>query len=109
MRFSNYFALGFAWLSLAPFAFSQPPGQDARALATFQDALKRDRFDVNIGAPAVLNLAAGWCAGTPLPGFDHALYANNQPYLQILVPKSAQEPGQLSGVFQLALREAIVL
>ena len=33
MRIQRYFALGLAWLSLAPYALSQPPGQDARALA----------------------------------------------------------------------------
>jgi hypothetical protein len=109
MSIQHYFALGLAWLSLAPCALSQPPGQDARALAAFQDALRQDGFDVSTGAPAVVNLVASWCAGTPFPGFDSALYSNNQPYLQLRVPKSAQEPGQLTGAFQLDPAEAIVL
>jgi hypothetical protein len=92
-----------------PSALSQRAGQHPHALTTFTNTLERDGFDVNTGAPAILNLVAGWCAGTPLPGFDHALYANNQPYLQLLVPKSAQEPGQLAGPFQLGPQEAIVL
>lgn len=109
MRTHSYLALGLAWLTLAPCAFSQPPGQDARSLVAFQNALNQDGFLVNAGAPAVLNLVAGWCAGTPFPGFDHALYANNQPYLQLLIPKSAEQPGQLAGAFQLGPQEAIVL
>jgi hypothetical protein len=109
MKIQRYFVFGLAWLSVAPYALSQPPGQDARALFAFRDALNQDGFDVNPGAAAVLNLVAGWCSGTPLPGFDHALYANNQPYLQLLIPKSAQEPGQLAGVFQLGPQEAVVL
>ena len=109
MRIEHNLIIGLACLSLAPCAFPQPPGQDARALAAFQNALTRDGFDVNAGASAVMNLVQGWCAGTPFPGFDHALYANNQPYLQLLVPKSAQEPNQLTGPFQLGPEEAIVL
>jgi len=107
MTIQGYLAVGLAWLSLAPCAFSQPPGQDTRALAVFQDALKQDEFDVNAGAAGVLNLVAAWCSSTP--GVDHALYSNSQPYLQLLVPKSAQEPGQLTSIFQLEPSEAIVL
>jgi hypothetical protein len=96
-------------LLLAPCAFSQRAGQDPDALVRFQNALKQDGFGVTAGAAVILNPVAGWCAGTPLLGFDHAIYANNQPYLQLLVPKSAQEPNQLTGPFQLRADEAIVL
>jgi hypothetical protein len=41
MKMQLYFALGLAWLGLAPCAFSQLPKQDARALAALQDALKQ--------------------------------------------------------------------
>jgi hypothetical protein len=108
MRIQGYFAVGLAWLSLAPCAFSQPSGRDDRALAAFQNALKQDGFDVNTGATTVFNPVEAWCAGTPIPGYDHALYANNQPYLQLLVSKSAKDPG-LTGNFQLGPQEAIVL
>ena len=87
---------------------SQPPEKDARSLTAFQNALRLDGFDVNAGATTVINPVASWCAGTPPPGYDNALYANNQPYLQMLVPKSAQDPN-LSGNFQLGPQEAIVL
>ena len=108
MTIPRYLALGLAWLSLAPCAVSQPPVQDARALAAFQDALKQDGFNVNPGATIALNLVALWCAGTPFPGFDSAIYSNNQQYLQLLAPKSAQEPAPTS-LFQLDPAEAIVL
>jgi hypothetical protein len=107
MRIQRYFVLGLAWISLSLCAFSQPPGQDGRALAAFQNALKQDGFDVNPGAAAAINLVAAWCISTP--GVDSALYSNNQPYLQLLVPKSAQDPGQLTSIFQLGPEEAIVL
>ena len=87
---------------------SQPPEKDARSLTAFQNALRLDGFDVNAGATTVINPVASWCAGTPLPGYDNALYANNQPYLQLLVSKSAQDAG-LTGNFQLGPEEAIVL
>lgn len=96
-------------LLLVPCAFAQQAGQDPKALVKFQNALKQDGFDVNPGAAAALNLVGAWCAGTPVPGFDHAVYSNNQPYLQLLVPKSAQEPDELISVFQLGPQEAIVL
>jgi hypothetical protein len=46
-----------------------------------------------------------YCAGTA----DSALYANNEPYAQVQVPKSAQEPLQLSSIFRLRPDEAVVL
>lgn len=107
MRVQRFLAFGLAWLGLTLCAFSQSPGQDHRALAAFRKALRQDGFHVNTGATTVLNLVAAWCASTP--GFDHALYSNNQPYLQLLVPKSTQEPGQLTSNFQLGPEEAIVL
>jgi hypothetical protein len=92
-------------------ALSQPAGQRPDALKTFTNALERDGFDVNTGATAAINVVAAWCAGTTIPGFpfDHALYSNNQPYLGLRVPISAQEPGKLTGPFKLGPEEAIVL
>jgi hypothetical protein len=100
--------LGLAWLCLAPWALSQPPQKDARSLTAFQNALRRDGFNVNTGATTIINPVAAWCAGTPLPGYNDALYANNQPYLQLLVSKSAQD-ANLTGNFQLDPAEAIVV
>lgn len=101
----------FAMLSImllpAPYAFAQPSGQDPFALARFQDALRQDGFDVTPGAVVPWNPAAAWCANTP--GVDSALYFNIEPYIQVQVPASAQEPKQLSGQFHLDSREAVVL
>lgn len=111
MRIHSYLALGLAWLSLAPCAYSQPPGQETRSLAAFKDALDRDGFAVNSGDPIIVNLVEAWCNGA-IPSwipFNHALYSNSQPYLGLRVPKSAADPATLSPIFQLALREAIVL
>jgi hypothetical protein len=111
MKIQRYFALGLAWLCLAPLAFSQPPGQDARALAAFQNALKQDGFDVNQGVAGPLNLVERWCTGTlpPWIPFDHALYSNSQPYLVMAAPKSASEPMDMSPLFRLGPQEAIVV
>ncbi len=112
MRTRYYFVLGLACLSLAPSAFSQPPGHDARALGAFEDALKQDGFDVNPGAAFRVNLVEAWC-NNRIPSwvpFDHALYSNSQPYLVPAVPKSASasESKILSPLFQLGPQEAIV-
>lgn len=113
MTLLRYFALGLAWLSLAPCALAQPPGQDARALVAFQNALKQDGFDVNAGAAFPLNLVKAWCTDTVPAWFpyDHALYSNSQPYVGLRVPKSASEPEpeKLTPIFQLGPAEAIVL
>ena len=109
MTIQRYFVLGLAWLSLAPSAFSQPAGRDPNALIRFQNSLQQDGFDVNPGAAIALNFVAAWCAGTPFPGIDGAGYSNNQQYLQLLVPKSAQKPAELTSVFQVDPAEAIVL
>ncbi len=111
MRIQRYLALGLAWLSLAPCAFSETPGEDARALAAFQYWVQREGFDVNAGATIALNFVASWCEGAPLPGIEGAGYSNNQQYLQLLVPKSAQEPepAKLTNPFQMDPAEAIVL
>jgi hypothetical protein len=111
MRIQRYFTLGLAWFSLGPCAFSQPSGQDVRALAAFQDVLKRDGFDVNPGVASPINLVERWCTNT-LPAwlpFNHALYSNSQPYLVVAVPKSASDPGNLFPLFKLGPAEAIVL
>lgn len=112
MRFQHFLMLGLAWLCLAPWALSQPPNpnKDARSLTAFQNALRRDGFDVNAGRPLEINLVQAWCNST-LPDwipFNHALYSNSQPYLAPAVPKSAAEPGTLSPLFQLGRDEAIV-
>jgi hypothetical protein len=88
---------------------AQAPGKGDAALATFQTALEQDGFAVHPGDTIALNFVGSWCAGTPLPGYDSALYSNNQRYLQLRVPKSAQQPRQLTSVFQLDPAEAIVL
>jgi hypothetical protein len=92
---------------IVPFAFAQRAGQDPRALAKFQDALDRDGFNVTPGAVVVWNLVEQWCANTP--GVDSALYLNKEPYLLMLVPKSAEEPGLLYPDFKIEPDEAIVL
>ena len=105
MTISRYLALGLAWLSLAPCTFSQPPGQDARALAAFQNALKQDGFDVTPGAAVAWNPAAAYCANQA----ESALYFNKEPYLLALVPQSGQPPSPSSGEFQLSSGEAVVM
>jgi hypothetical protein len=92
-------------LTLVPCAFSQRTGQDSSALARFQNALKHNGFDVTAGVALAWNPAAAYCAGTA----DSAMYTNNEPYLQLLVPKSVQEPNQLNNSFQLNAAEAVVL
>ena len=96
-----------AVLLQVPCVFPQQAIQDHKALDKFQIALKRDGFDVNTGGVDVWNLAADWCAKKP--GVTSAIYFNNQPYLQFLVPKSTQEPDQLSRTFKLQEDEAIVV
>lgn len=93
-------------LLLLPCAFAQQAGQDLNSLARFQNALRQDGFDVTPGAAVAWNLAAEWCANTP--GVDSAMYFNIEPYLQVLVPKSAQEP-QPTNPFRLGAAEAVVL
>ena len=110
MRLQHY-VVALACLGLTPAAYSQPPGQDTRAIGAFQDALEQDGFDVNPGAVFRINLVEAWCKDK-LPSwipFDHALYSNSQPYLAPAVPKSASESKILSPLFQLGRGEAIVL
>jgi hypothetical protein len=89
-------------LLLAPCAFAQQAGQDPNSLVRFKNALNQEGFDVNPGLAGSVNLPEQWCAGT----IDNALYANNEPYLQVQVPNSA---GQLSTEFRLRPDEAVVL
>ena len=96
-----------AVLLQAPCVFPQQSIQDSKQLAKFKNALKQDKFVVNTGGVGVWNLAADWCAEKP--GVTSAIYFNNQPYLQFLVPKSTQEPDQLSRTFKLQEDEAIVV
>ena len=89
-----------------PCALAQRAGQDANALVRFQKALERDGFYVTPGVAAAWNLPADWCAYTP--GIDNALYANNEPYVALQIPKSADDR-TLTRYFQLGPDEAIVL
>ena len=92
----------------APSALAQSAGQKPSALTSFTNALNQDGFDVRIGTASVWNLVEQWCAGTH--GVDSALFLNVEPYLQVLVPKSAQEPsGAPTSDFHLGADEAIVL
>ena len=64
-------------LLLPSYAFAQRGRQDPRdliALANFKNALDRDGFDVSTGATTIINPVASWCAGTPIPGYDTALF-----------------------------------
>lgn len=94
-----------AAMLLSPGAYAQRADRDLKALGKFQDALRADGFDVAPGLAGALNLPEEWCAGMA----DNALYANNEPYAQVQVPASAQEPRQLSPYFQLRPDEAVVL
>jgi len=88
---------------------AQAPGKGDAGLAAFRTALEQDGFEVHRGDTTALNFVGLWCAGTPIPGYGSALYSNNQRYLQLLVPRSAKQPEQLTSVFQLDPAEAIVL
>ena len=105
MKRKWYPALLWFCLPLAPCAFSQPPGQDTRALQAFQNALKQEGFDVTAGAAVAWNPAAAYCANQT----DSALYFNKEPYLLALVPQSGQPPSPSSGEFQLGSEEAVVM
>jgi hypothetical protein len=109
MRIQHYFMLGLAWLCLVPSALAQLPARDTRSLNAFQEALTRDGFFVNPGSTQALNFVELWCAGTPFPGIEGAGYSNSQQYLQLLVPKSTEDPGTKTNIFQLDPDEAIVL
>lgn len=91
-------------------AFAHPMGLhplNTKALSRFQHALKQDGFEVSYGRAEAWNATAEWCDGK----VDTAQGFNNEPYLQVLVPKSAQEPGYpaLAGEFRLRQDEAVVL
>jgi len=92
-------------LLLVPCAFAQRAEHHPTSLARFQNELERDGFDVTPGAAVAWNLVAQYCANE----VDSAMYLNNEPYIQVLVPKSAQEPDQLSSDFKLRPDEAIVM
>jgi hypothetical protein len=86
-------------LLLVPCAFAKHAGPDSQALTRFRDAMTREGFDVSLGATHALNAPVEWCAGK----IDSALYANNEPYFQVVVPP------QLVKNFRLRQDEAIVL
>jgi len=102
--------LVFAVFVIVPGVFAQPMGQDplsTKALFRFQNALKQDGFDVSYGRAEAWNPTADWCDGI----IDSAQGVNNEPYLQVLVPKSAQDRGYpgLTQDFQPRQDEAIVV
>lgn len=107
---SAFLSVVIAVLVTVPGVFAQPNGQDpldSRALTRFQTALKQDGLDVSYGRAEAWNATAEWCAGK----VDTAQGFNNEPYLQVLVPTTAQDPGypDLTGEFRLRQDEAIVL
>jgi hypothetical protein len=99
-----------AVLLLVPCAFAQPMSQyplNSKALSRFQNALKQEGFDVSYGRAEAWNPTADWCDYK----IDSAQGVNNEPYLQVLIPKSSQDPGYpgLTQDFQLRQDESIVL
>lgn len=99
-----------ALLVMVPGVFAQPMSLDpldSNALHRLHTALKQDGLDVRYGRAEAWNATAEWCEGK----VDTAQGFNNEPYLQVLVPDSAQEPGHpaLTGEFRLRQDEAIVL
>lgn len=83
-------------------------GQRPDSLASFQDALKRDNFEIKMGYASVLDLRGLYCGGQ----LDNALYQNkNAPYLSAYVPELEEEsPRTFVGrSFRLRYDEAIVL
>lgn len=110
MKANSLLSLVIAVLVMVPGVFAQPKGQDpldSKALSRFKTALMQDGLDVTYGKAEAWNATAEWCEGN----VDSAQGFNNEPYLQVLVPKSAQEPGYpaLTGEFRLRQDEAIVL
>jgi hypothetical protein len=111
MTRNRYLVLLWLCLALVPYTFAQGAKNHDDPLTAFENALKADGFRVNPGDTNTLNFVALWCNGTPIPGYGSALYSNNQQYLQLQVPISAQEQEaqELTSVFQLDPAEAIVL
>lgn len=107
MKTKLRFCLVLAMFVMVPGVFAQPMGQDPlspKALSRLQNALEQDGFDVSYGMTEVWDLIADYCEGE----IDSAQGVNNEPYLQVLVPRSAQDP-ELTQDFQLRHDEAIVL
>ncbi len=104
MQKLRYFAPLALCLALVPCASAQRTRQDHSALARFQNALKHDGFDVSTGAAVALNLGEAYCSGIS----DSAWYSNSEPYIGLLIPKSADDPTPVAD-FQLRADEAIVL
>lgn len=89
-----------------PCALSQRTRHRPDSLTIFTNALDQAGFVVRIGAAVAYNRSELWCENAV--GDESAWYANNEPYVIPLVPKSAQNP-QLDASFQLQPDEAIVL
>jgi hypothetical protein len=94
------------WLCLAlvPCALAQHAGQNHDGLGRFVNALAQDGFVVSAGDARRWNPMEDFCAGT----IPSAQAFNNEPYLQIRVPRSPEDPS-LTRDFKLRPDEAIVL
>jgi len=103
---NRHLALLYLFLSLVPCAFAQGARQGRDALGALRDALEQDGFRVTYGSAEPMNLAEMWCAGAP--GVDSAWYSNYEPYIDLRVPKAADDPLPQPN-FQLRPDEAIVL
>jgi hypothetical protein len=104
-----FFAIVSVSLLLVPCALAKHAGKDPDDLVKkFRYLLHQDGFVVREGAVVPWNLVEQWC--NYAPDVDSALYLSNEPYLSVLVPKSAEEPdGQPQPDFKLEPDEAIVL
>ena len=99
-------ALMWLFISLVPFGFAQGSTQDCDAICALQKAFEQGGFQVTYGSAEPMNLAEMWC--TNVPGVDSAWYSNYEPYIDLRVPKSADDASPQPN-FQLRPDEAIVL
>jgi len=91
-------------LLLAPCAFSKQAVQDSNSLKKFKTALEQSGFEVRTGDVVSENATKAWCDKK----INNALYANIEPYLQVLVPPLL-EWVPMTPDFQLDPDEAIVV
>lgn len=110
MKANKLLCIVIALLVMVPGVFAQPANLDpldSKHLSRLKTALEQNGFDLSYGRAEAWNATAEWCEGK----VDTAQGFNNEPYLQVLVPKSAQEPGYpaSTGEFRLRQDEAIVL
>ncbi len=75
-------------------------------LQRLEVALQADDLDVRDGAVIPFNAVSLYCGGA----IPSAIYANDEPYLRVMVPRLPQEPGPDRSVdFRLGADEAVVL